>query len=142
MTEYTGFNWPVGDPADYFDVAALNAALANPDDHSHGVVVICEGERCAESYYHGWRAGLPNNIKSASKSIMSLLYGIAVDQGILAGGDQQAIPLAAQFPAPYNAQIPAELTAYHMLTMTAGLRDSAQSADNEARFIAILQALL
>jgi len=74
----------------------------------------------AESF-NGARLDQPANIKSASKSLMSALVGIAIDRGVLEGTDQRIAPLLTdqlpQNPDPRLQQI----TIGHLLSMQAGL---------------------
>ena len=51
------------------------------------VLVSVAGEVIEEHYFNGASARRPANLKSASKSIVSILVGIAIDQKDLAGGD-------------------------------------------------------
>ncbi|WP_206057237.1 serine hydrolase [Nitratireductor sp. XY-223] len=74
----------------------------------HGVLIIHEGEVIAETYFEGpdqrWGAPLPNvkhseislhDLRSVTKSVVGLLYGIALGEGIVPPVDA---PLIAQFP--------------------------------------------
>ena len=128
---YEGHAWAEVSPETHFFVGKLNEALSAPETHLHSVVVIRDGELCSETYYNGWRRTLPNNIKSASKSILSALYGIGIERGDLSSGNQKLLRLQNQFPEPYKSNIPSTLSVYHMLTMTAGLRDSSNIAWND-----------
>ena len=51
------------------------------------LLVSLDGEIVLERYYNGARSSRPANIKSASKSIMSALVGVAIDRGLLPGLD-------------------------------------------------------
>ena len=99
----------------------------------HGIVVARHGKIAVERYYAGednhW--GLPlgevahgpetlHDIRSVTKSIVSLLYGIALESGLVPPPDA---PLIAQFPRYADlAADPqrAKLTVEHALTMTLG----------------------
>ena len=59
--------------------AAGEAAAELPRIHS--LLVSWRGALVLERYYNGARATSPANIKSASKSIISALVGIAIDRG-------------------------------------------------------------
>ena len=52
------------------------------------VLVAKGGEVVAERGYNGHSATVPTNIKSASKTVMSALVGIAIDLGYIAGVNQ------------------------------------------------------
>ncbi len=49
----------------------------------YGVVVARGGELVVEEYFREGRRDKPHNLKSASKSVMSALIGIAVDEGAI-----------------------------------------------------------
>ena len=61
----------------------------------HSLLVTYRGELVLERYYSGTRANRPTNIKSASKSVLSALVGIAIDRGVLEGVGQ---PIGSFFP--------------------------------------------
>ncbi|WP_419910536.1 serine hydrolase domain-containing protein [Hoeflea sp.] len=74
----------------------------------HGVLIVHKGDVIAESYFEGnderWGTPLPNaehsettlhDLRSVTKSVVGLLYGIALDEGIVPPVDA---PLIAQFP--------------------------------------------
>ncbi len=61
------------------------------------------------------------NIKSASKSLMSALVGIAIDRGILEGVDQAVASLLAdRLPSNPDSRL-SDITVGHLLSMQAGL---------------------
>ena len=57
------------------------------------VVVSHDGKIIADHGYRGHSSREPTNIKSASKSIISALVGIAIDKGMLEGVDQKIAPI-------------------------------------------------
>jgi len=101
----------------------------NPDDvdaaardlpRLHSLLVSHRGELIFERYYNGARRDRPANVKSASKSIISTLVGIAIDRRLIPG---VAAPIVQYFPE--LAQDPdsrkREITVEHLLTMRPGL---------------------
>jgi CubicO group peptidase (beta-lactamase class C family) len=100
----------------------------------HGLVVARAGRVVLERYYTGkdesWGSSLGDvafdastlhDLRSVTKSIVGLLYGIALDRGAVPPPEA---PLLAQFPEyPDLAADPrrARLTIKHALTMTMGL---------------------
>lgn len=99
----------------------------------HSLLVARHGEMAGEEYFRGpGRNGLAN-IKSASKSVISALIGIAIDEGYLDGVDQ---PIASFFPE-YIAD-DADPRIYDvdiedLLSMRAGLEPT--SFDNYGRWV-------
>jgi CubicO group peptidase (beta-lactamase class C family) len=104
-------------------VAALLDNLANRDELKplKTVIVARDGRIVAE---HGYRGHTPlesTNIKSASKSIISALVGIAISKGLLEGPDQKIAPiLKADLPASADPRLN-EITIGNLLSMQAGL---------------------
>jgi CubicO group peptidase (beta-lactamase class C family) len=100
----------------------------------HSVVIMRSGRLVLERYFEGedesWGRPLGpvsfepdtlHDLRSVTKSVVSLLYGIALDRGLVPGPDA---PLMAQFPEyPDLAADPARalLKVLHALTMTMGL---------------------
>ncbi|KQP11742.1 serine hydrolase [Pseudorhodoferax sp. Leaf265] len=133
------FAWPRADAAAGGVAAGLGAALDEgvrggkfPD--LHAVVVVRHGAIVLERYYTGpdERWGTPlgcvafdartrHDLRSVSKSIVGLLYGIALAEGKVPAPDQ---PVLDAFPA--YADLAAEparraITIAHVLSMTMGL---------------------
>lgn len=85
------------------------------------VVVAVDGGIVAERGYRGHRTTTPANIKSASKSVISALVGIAIDKGVLEGVDQKVAPLLRRdLPANPDPRIE-QITIGNLLSMQAGL---------------------
>ena len=88
----------------------------------HSLLVTYRGELILERYYNGARANRPTNIKSASKSVMSALVGIAIDRGVLEGVGQ---PIGSFFPDALSDSAEAakrDIRIEDLLTMRSGLR--------------------
>ncbi|MCC6913483.1 MAG: serine hydrolase [Rhodospirillaceae bacterium] len=85
------------------------------------VVVAQRGAVLAERGFRGHKASAATNIKSASKSIIAALVGIAIDKGLLTGVDQPiAALLEADLPAKPDPLL-YKITVGHLLSMQAGL---------------------
>jgi CubicO group peptidase (beta-lactamase class C family) len=99
-------------------VPAVQAAKGLPRLHS--LVVSQRGQVLMEYYARGYSAGRVANIKSASKSIISALVGIAVDRKLI---PDVRSPIARWFPALAQDKDPrkAQITIDDLLTMRAGL---------------------
>jgi CubicO group peptidase (beta-lactamase class C family) len=84
-------------------------------------MVAVNGEVVADRGYAGHRTSESTNIKSASKSILSAMVGIAIDKGVLTGVDQPvAVLLAADLPRNADPMM-RQLTVGNLLSMQAGL---------------------
>src|SRR5262245_54314052 len=84
------------------------------------VIVARDGESLAERAYRGNSTTAAANIKSASKTIISALVGIAIDKGVLEGPDQKIAPLLKKdLPANPDPRIE-DITIGNLLSMQAG----------------------
>lgn len=82
-----------------------------------GVIVGTRG-------YRGTTVDSPTNIKSASKTVLSALAGIAIDKGVLQGtGQRVADVLEQDLPANADPRL-REITVGHLLSMQAGLEST------------------
>ncbi len=107
------------------DAAAITALKS--------VVVAQDGVVVAERGYNGHRPGAPTNIKSASKSVVAALVGIAIDKGMLDSTDQPVAPLLRDdLPASPDPRL-ARITIGHLLSMQAGLDRT--SGSNYGRWV-------
>src|SRR5262245_19988297 len=86
-TAFAGSTMAQPAPAASFDALAVQAA-AGELPRLRSLLVGVGGNLVFERYFHGARATTPANIKSASKSIISALVGIAIDRRLLDGVDQ------------------------------------------------------
>ncbi|MGF6158164.1 CubicO group peptidase (beta-lactamase class C family) [Ensifer sp. KUDG1] len=115
--------------------ALLDELASRPDlDPLKTVIVARNGKIVAERGYGRNRVTDSTNIKSASKSIISALVGIAIDKGLLEGPDQKIAPiLKADLPASPDPRIN-DITIGHLLSMQAGL--GRLSGPNYGRWVA------
>ena len=98
---------------------ALQTAAEMPRLHS--LLVSHNGNIIVEAYFNGRSANRPANIKSVSKSIMSALIGIAIDQGHLSGLDQPITEWYAERIADDPTGAKHQITIGNLLSMQAGL---------------------
>ena len=101
--------------------AAAKAASELPRLKS--LLVSHKGALILERYYNGTRASQLANIKSASKSVIAALVGIAVAKGFIKSVDQ---PIADFFPELAKDKEPKkrEITIDDLLTMRSGLEST------------------
>jgi CubicO group peptidase (beta-lactamase class C family) len=137
-------------------VVALVAALAVSDVSAHGgpddpaapyleaaeaaaqlprlrsLLVSVQDELVLERYFGGARATQPANIKSASKSVISALVGLAVARGVIPDVRQ---PIVTYFPELAKDRDPRKqaITIEDLLTMRAGFEST--SGRNYGRWV-------
>ena len=85
----------------------------------HSMLVARNGKLVFEKYYNGFGRNNPHDLRSATKSITSLLTGIAVEKGLLSGVDEPMMThLKGDYPAINDKD---EILLKHLLTMRSGL---------------------
>lgn len=111
------------------DIMARTAAAGWKLPRLRSLLVLRGGERRAAQVYHGAPAlDQPVNIKSASKSVLSALVGIAIERGLLEGIDQPMMSLLASDAPKFPDPLLFEITVSHLLSMQAGLEPTSGPA--------------
>jgi CubicO group peptidase (beta-lactamase class C family) len=85
------------------------------------LLISHHGELLFEEYYNGRDPQRPANMKSASKSVISALVGIAIDKGLIESVDT---PVSNYFPELFSLEEnrdKAEIKIENLLTMQSGL---------------------
>ena len=83
----------------------------------HSVIVVKNGALIAEVYLPPYHAETLHNIKSASKSVLSALVGVALDKGLFKSLDQKVSDFYPDIAAGPGKK---DITLRHLLTMSAG----------------------
>jgi CubicO group peptidase (beta-lactamase class C family) len=115
-------------------IMARTVASARELSRLRSMIVLRDGEVLAEHRFNGGPSlDQPVNIKSASKSVLSALAGIAIERGVLSGTDQQVLSvLRTDAPSNPDPRL-AQLTLGHLLSMQAGLERT--SGENYGRWV-------
>lgn len=87
----------------------------------HSFLVYRGGELLAEEYFHGYDANRLHEIQSVTKSVTSLLVGIAIDQGKIRGIDQKFLDFFPDRPIANRDARKEAITLKDVLTMSSGL---------------------
>lgn len=119
-------------PAHAFALDSVLAGAAE-GDRLRAIAIWHDGREVAARGYGGFDPDRPTNIKSASKSVISALAGIAIARGLLQGADQPIAPLLADDLPPDPDPRLARVTLGHLLSMQAGLQR--QSGPNYGRWV-------
>ncbi len=130
---WPGKNWDTVSPESAgFDPAALDKAQRFTTEnlpHIRSLLVVRNGRMVLEKYFGGADARTQTDVASVTKSIVSLLFGIAAEEGRLGG---PAATLGTVFP-DYLNDVPDPLTRnidmHQMLSMTPGFRWSDRGED-------------
>ncbi len=101
---------------------ARTVAAAERLPRIRSLLVLRDGQALVERRFNGGPPlDQPVNIKSASKSVMSALVGIAIARGVLKGVDQPVVSvLGSDAPANPDPRL-ASVTVGNLLSMQAGL---------------------
>ena len=118
------------------DPALMAATIAAAEElpRIRSLIVMRDGEQLSANRFNGGPPlDQPVNIKSASKTVISALVGIAIERGVLEGPDQPILTvLADDAPANPDPQL-ADITVDHLLSMRAGLERT--SGGNYGRWV-------
>jgi CubicO group peptidase (beta-lactamase class C family) len=118
-------DWVISSPEEQaMDSGKLEAMMAYIDEHDMAVdsiVVVRHGRIVFEEYGPGYSPSQRHKLYSVTKSVTSMLVGIAIDQGFIKGLD---VPVSDLLP-DYDSADPdprrEQMTLEHLLTMSDGI---------------------
>jgi CubicO group peptidase (beta-lactamase class C family) len=130
--------WPTASPdsvgLDGARLCGIAARLKETEANVHAVVIVRHGKLVFEQYFagydepwgqddgpHNFDATTRHDMRSASKSVISLLVGIAIDRKLIASADE---PVVKFFPEYAAVRSPGwdRVTLRHLLTMSSGMQ--------------------
>lgn len=90
-------------------------------DHGNitGLMVVKDGKTVLETYRGGCTADSRVHVYSVTKSILSLLFGIAMDKGCIRGTDRKLLEFFPDYPVKSGREAIRDITLENLLTMTA-----------------------
>jgi CubicO group peptidase (beta-lactamase class C family) len=105
--------------------APLDTMVRRVLDGTHAdvdaVLLFADGRLVLEEYFHGTGVDTPHQLRSATKTVVALLAGIAIDEGRLPGDTARALPLLGDDAADDGDPRRARITLADLLTMRPGL---------------------
>jgi CubicO group peptidase (beta-lactamase class C family) len=101
--------------------AIVGAILTGAYKDLHSVLLYLHGKLVLEEYFYGYNARRPHQLRSATKSVVGALAGIAVDRGSLSGVDERVLPLMNYTGYSHPDTRKSEMTLGDFLTMSSGL---------------------
>ena len=110
------WHWPLSSDYNRYRLTENDAHYLD-SLHTVSFLVIHHDSIVFESYRDGWNDTLTSNIYSATKTIVGLLTGIALDEGKIHSLDD---PVSRYIPA-YTKGMQADVTLRHLLTMSGGM---------------------
>ena len=102
-----------------FDELVNGEITAGVYEDLRAVLVLVGGRPLVERYYDS-SAEATSNVASVTKSVMSILVGVALDEGVLGSVDQTLSELLPEYAAIMAPDV-SGVTLEQVLTMTAGL---------------------
>lgn len=104
---------------------------SNPPNDFRGVVVIKDNKLVVEEYFNTYWRETIHDVRSAGKSVTSLLLGIAIDKGLVKSVEQSIYDLlpSPKFTRPAKDEH-RDIKVKHLLTMSSGL--SADANDDNS----------
>ena len=87
----------------------------------HSVLLVKNGKLILEEYFYGYNRDTKHIMYSASKSITSILVGIAMDQKMIPNVDQKAYAFLSEYKGTKWVDQKYDITLKHVLTMSAGI---------------------
>jgi len=115
------------------ELLAEAAARAAELPRLYTMIVARHGEVELEAHFRGPGPAQTTNVKSASKSILSALVGLAVEEGYLEGLDQPIADYFGEFLDPEADAAKYGITVRDLLTMQSGLEST--SSGNYGRWV-------
>ena len=125
-TYYPGATWRTAAPKDvHMDATKINAVAERIRNGQiaeiDGLVVVRNGYVVMEQYANGSSALHLHEMQSVTKSITSLLMGIAIDKGRIAGVTSKALDFFPEYSFQNMDQRKRDVTLKSLLTMTSGI---------------------
>ncbi len=123
-------SWTVSTPEeqglDSETLAQMLGQIEGEDYKIDSVLVVRNGYLVLDAYVHPFRPGETHNLYSVTKSVLSALIGIAIEQGYIESLDQHILDFFPDREVKNLEDDKADMTLEHLLTMTSGFecRDS------------------
>jgi CubicO group peptidase (beta-lactamase class C family) len=102
-------------------LAQLFAAVVQQDLDVHSMLIIRHGAIVAEGYAHPYQQDTVHELFSVTKSFVSALVGIAIENDNVADIDQRVLDLFPDRTFENSDERKQSMTVEHLLTMTTGL---------------------
>ena len=100
-------------------IAELEQTIQSQYGNIAGMIVQKDGKRLYENYFNGYTAQNAAHMFSVTKSVFSILIGIAVDQGLIRSVHQRVLDFFPEYTIQAGEKTIQSITIQHLLTMTA-----------------------
>ncbi|SNR84548.1 serine hydrolase domain-containing protein [Dokdonia pacifica] len=98
--------------------------------NTHSILIAKENKLVFETYFDGFNAHIPHDLRSASKSISSAIIGIAIDENIIKSVDEKLYDFLPETYQYTKDPQKANITLKDLLTMSSGLDVNNQASEN------------
>jgi CubicO group peptidase (beta-lactamase class C family) len=103
----------------YEKVIELEKLINNDYSNIAGIIVQKNGKKVYENYFNDCTADSPIHVYSVTKSIISTLIGIAIDEGCIKSVNQKILDFFPDYTIKKGEKTIQNVTLKHLLTMTA-----------------------
>lgn len=97
----------------------LESVIESDYGNTAGILVLQNGETQYERYFHGFTPDQAVQVFSVTKSIVSILIGIAIDQRHIQSIDQKVLDFFPDYPVKRGEKTIQRITLRDLMTMTA-----------------------
>lgn len=132
---YAGENnkWQVSSPKEQQmsskELIELMKYIRNNNFNIHSLLIIRNDHIVLDASFYPFQKGYVHDMASVTKSIMSLLTGIAIDKGFIQDENQKVIEFFPEYAVPENFN--KDLSIKHLLNMTSGFECSWDNGERE-----------
>jgi CubicO group peptidase (beta-lactamase class C family) len=113
--------------------AIVHGILDGAYQDVHSVLLYQRGKLVMEEYFYGYSVGRPHQLRSATKTVVSTLAGIAVDRGALSGTNEAVVPHMGYASFAHPDARKAAITLGNFLSMSSGLDCNDHSSGSPGR---------
>ena len=99
----------------------IDDVLAGNRGRLESMLIVRDGVLVLDEYFYGFTADRPHSIQSVTKSVTSLLMGVAIDQGAIDGIDQPVYEFFPEYAGKPWIDQRYPITLRHALTMSAAI---------------------
>jgi CubicO group peptidase (beta-lactamase class C family) len=111
----------------------VRAILAGTYEDVHSILLYQRGKLVLEEYFYGYDAQRPHQLRSATKSVVSALAGIAIDRGAVSGVNERVLPHMRYSSYEHPDPRKAAMTLGDFLAMSSGLDCNDHSSTSPGR---------
>ena len=103
-------------------IKKLEQSIQQSYGNTTGLLIRKDGRTLYEGYFNGFAAENAGHVYSVTKSVLSILIGIAIDRGEIKGVDERVLAFFPEYIGKAGDSTIQTITIRHLLTMTAPYR--------------------